>query len=39
MTAASTRASWKNTTQLNLVLKDFKELIDKINEKGLRSIY
>ena len=25
--------------QLNVVLKDIKELADKINEKGLRSIY
>jgi ABC-type transporter Mla subunit MlaD len=29
----------EDTTQLNLVLKDFKELLNKINEKGLRSIY
>jgi ABC-type transporter Mla subunit MlaD len=29
----------ENTTQLNIVLKDFKALIDKISEKGLRSIY
>jgi len=29
----------ENTTQLNLLLKDFKELIDKVSEKGLRSIY
>jgi phospholipid/cholesterol/gamma-HCH transport system substrate-binding protein len=29
----------ENTTQLNLLLKDFRELIDKASEKGLRSIY
>ena len=29
----------EDTTQLNLLLKDFKMLIDKISEKGLRSIY
>jgi phospholipid/cholesterol/gamma-HCH transport system substrate-binding protein len=29
----------ENTTQLNVLLKDFKELIDKISEKGIRSIY
>ena len=29
----------EDTTQLNLVLKDFQELLNKINEKGLRSIY
>ena len=29
----------ENTTQLNVLLKDFKELIDKVSEKGLRSIY
>ncbi|MCX5646612.1 MAG: MlaD family protein [Phycisphaerae bacterium] len=29
----------EDTTQLNLVLKDLKELLNKVNEKGLRSIY
>ena len=29
----------ESTEQLNLLLKDFKELIDKVSEKGLRSIY
>lgn len=29
----------ESTTQLNVLLKDFKELIDKIGQKGLRSIY
>jgi phospholipid/cholesterol/gamma-HCH transport system substrate-binding protein len=29
----------ENTTQLNVLLKDFKDLIDKISEKGIRSIY
>ncbi|HSW01619.1 MAG TPA: MlaD family protein [Sedimentisphaerales bacterium] len=29
----------ENTTQLNVLLKNFKELIDKISEKGLRSVY
>lgn len=29
----------EDTTQLNLVLKNFQELLNKINEKGLRSIY
>jgi len=29
----------ENTTQLNILLKDFKDLIDKISEKGLRSVY
>lgn len=29
----------ENTTQLNVLLKDFKELIDKISSKGLRSVY
>jgi len=29
----------EDTTQLGIVLKDFKELLDKISEKGLRSIY
>jgi len=29
----------EDTTQLNVLLKDLKELLDKINEKGLRSIY
>ncbi len=29
----------ESTTQLNILLKDLKELIDKISEKGLRSIY
>ncbi len=29
----------ESTTQLNGLLKDFKDLIDKISEKGLRSVY
>jgi phospholipid/cholesterol/gamma-HCH transport system substrate-binding protein len=29
----------ESTNQLNVLLKDFKELIDKISEKGLRSVY
>ena len=29
----------ESTTQLNVLLKDFKELIDKISTKGLRSVY
>lgn len=29
----------EDTTQLNVLLKDLKELIDKVSEKGLRSIY
>jgi phospholipid/cholesterol/gamma-HCH transport system substrate-binding protein len=29
----------ESTEQLNVLLKDFKDLIDKISEKGLRSIY
>jgi phospholipid/cholesterol/gamma-HCH transport system substrate-binding protein len=29
----------ESATQLNLLLRDFRELIDKISEKGLRSIY
>jgi phospholipid/cholesterol/gamma-HCH transport system substrate-binding protein len=29
----------EDTTQLGIVLKDFKELLDRINEKGLRSVY
>jgi len=29
----------EDTTQLNMLLKDFKDLIDKVSEKGLRSIY
>jgi phospholipid/cholesterol/gamma-HCH transport system substrate-binding protein len=29
----------ESTTQLNVLLKDFKELLDKIGEKGLRSVY
>ena len=29
----------ENTNQLNILLKDFKDLIDKISAKGLRSIY
>jgi phospholipid/cholesterol/gamma-HCH transport system substrate-binding protein len=29
----------EDTTQLNVLLKDFKELIDKISVKGLRSVY
>lgn len=29
----------ENTTQLNVLLKDFKELVDKISQKGIRSIY
>lgn len=29
----------ESTTQLNILLKDLKELVDKISEKGLRSIY
>jgi hypothetical protein len=29
----------ENTTQLNVLLKDLKTLIDKVSEKGLRSIY
>jgi phospholipid/cholesterol/gamma-HCH transport system substrate-binding protein len=30
---------FESTTQLNVLLKDFKDLIDKISSKGLRSIY
>jgi len=29
----------ESTEQLNVLLKDFKELVDKVSEKGLRSIY
>jgi len=29
----------ESTTQLNVLLKDLNELIDKISEKGLRSVY
>jgi phospholipid/cholesterol/gamma-HCH transport system substrate-binding protein len=29
----------ESTTQLNILLKDLKDLIDKVSEKGLRSIY
>jgi ABC-type transporter Mla subunit MlaD len=29
----------ESTEQLNVLLKDFKDLIDKISEKGLRSVY
>ncbi len=29
----------ESTTQLNILLKDLKQLIDKISEKGLRSVY
>ncbi len=29
----------EDTTQLNLLLKDLKTLLDKVSEKGLRSIY
>ncbi|MEN6336260.1 MAG: MlaD family protein [Phycisphaerales bacterium] len=29
----------ESTTQLNVLIKDFKQLIDKISEKGLRSVY
>ncbi|MEN6425900.1 MAG: MlaD family protein [Phycisphaerales bacterium] len=29
----------ESTTQLNVLLKNFKDLIDKISEKGLRSVY
>jgi phospholipid/cholesterol/gamma-HCH transport system substrate-binding protein len=29
----------ESTTQLNILLKDLKALVDKISEKGLRSIY
>jgi len=29
----------ESTTQLNVLMKDFKELIDKISTKGLRSVY
>jgi len=29
----------ENTNQLNVLLKDFKDLIDKVSEKGLRSVY
>ena len=29
----------ENTVQLNILLKDFKEMIDKIAAKGLRSVY
>jgi len=29
----------ENTTQLNILLKDFRTLIDKVSEKGLRTIY
>lgn len=29
----------ESTEQLNVLLKDFKDLIDKVSEKGLRSIY
>lgn len=29
----------ESTEQLNVLLKDFKDLVDKVSEKGLRSIY
>ncbi len=29
----------ETSTQLNILLKDFKELLDKVNDEGLRSIY
>ncbi len=29
----------ESTEQLNMLLKDFKELVDKVSEKGIRSIY
>lgn len=29
----------ESTEQLNMLLKNFKELVDKVSEKGLRSIY
>jgi phospholipid/cholesterol/gamma-HCH transport system substrate-binding protein len=29
----------EDTTQLNILLKDLKELIDKVSEKGLHSVY
>jgi len=29
----------ETTVQLDLLLKDFRELLDKISEKGLRSVY
>jgi len=29
----------ETSTQLNVLLKDVRELLDKVNEKGLRSIY
>ena len=29
----------ESTEQLNVLLKNFKELVDKVSEKGLRSIY
>ncbi|MBN1358943.1 MAG: MCE family protein [Sedimentisphaerales bacterium] len=29
----------ESTEQLNVLLKDFKDLIDKVSEKGIRSIY
>ncbi len=29
----------ESTEQLNILMKDFKELVDKVSEKGLRSIY
>lgn len=29
----------ESTEQLNVLLKDFKELVDKVSEKGIRSIY
>ncbi len=29
----------ESTAQLNLLLKDFKDLIEKVSEKGIRSIY
>lgn len=29
----------ESTTQLNILLKDLKQLVDKISEKGLRSVY
>ncbi len=29
----------ESTQQLNVLLKDFKDLVDKVSEKGLRSIY
>ena len=29
----------ESTEQLNILMKDFKDLVDKVSEKGLRSIY